>query len=62
MSRTIFQKHSLTAKLRLRVVIWDEFTTPPLKILDLENEDYIDWRFSLHKFGAFFKIKKDLRI
>ena len=31
-SRTIFQKHSDTAKLRFLVVIWDELTTPPLKI------------------------------
>jgi hypothetical protein len=29
-SRTIFQKHSETAKLKFRVVICDELTTPLL--------------------------------
>ena len=32
-AHTIFQKHSDTAKLRLRVVIWLELMMPPLKIL-----------------------------
>lgn len=31
-SLTIFQKHSDTAKLKLRVVHWWLFTTPPLKV------------------------------